>query len=92
MLVLGVTGMSGFLAVQNAGLLRAARVVGAYRSPAYLDRAAAAGADTIALTGDRDADARALAGVLDGEAPGLVLTSSTRETAFAAWPPGVFCW
>lgn len=28
-LVLGVTGMSGFLAAQNARLLRAARVVGA---------------------------------------------------------------
>src|ERR1700722_5929357 len=86
-LVLGVTGMSGFLAVQNARLLRAARVVGAGRSPVGLDRAAAAGADTIALTGDRDADARALAGALDGEAPGLVLDfvwGPVAETAFAA--------
>jgi hypothetical protein len=46
-LVLGVTGMSGFLAAQNARLLGAARVVGAGRSQPGLDRAAAAGADTV---------------------------------------------
>jgi len=52
-LVLGVTGMSGFLAAQNARLLGAARVVGAGRSQPGLHRAAAAGADTVPLTGDR---------------------------------------
>jgi len=86
-LVLGVTGMSGFLAAQNARLLGADRVVGAGRSPAGLDRAAAAGTDTVALTGDRDADAQALAGALDGAAPGLVLDfvwGPVAETAFAA--------
>ncbi len=72
-LVLGVTGMSGFLAAQNARLLGAARVVGAGRSPSGLERAAAAGAQAVALTGDRDADASALAGALDGDTPGLVL-------------------
>jgi NADPH:quinone reductase-like Zn-dependent oxidoreductase len=86
-LVLGVTGMSGFLAVQNARLLGAGRVVGAGRSRPGLDRAAAAGAETVALTGDRDTDAEALATTLDGDAPGLVLDfvwGSVAETAFQA--------
>ena len=86
-LVLGVTGMSGFLAAQNARLLGAARVVGAGRSQPGLDRAAAAGAETVALTGDRDADAQALATALDGDAPGLVLDfvwGPVAETAFRA--------
>jgi NADPH:quinone reductase-like Zn-dependent oxidoreductase len=86
-LVLGVTGMSGSLAVQNARLLGAARVVGAGRSRPGLDRAAAAGAETVALTGDRDTDAEALATTLDGDAPGLVLDfvwGPVAETAFQA--------
>jgi NADPH:quinone reductase-like Zn-dependent oxidoreductase len=86
-LVLGVTGMSGFLAVQNARLLGAARVVGAGRSRQGLDRAAAAGAETVALTGDRDTDAETLATTLDGDAPGLVLDfvwGPVAETAFQA--------
>jgi NADPH:quinone reductase-like Zn-dependent oxidoreductase len=86
-LVLGVTGMSGFLAVQNARLLGAARVVGAGRSRLGLDRAAAAGAETVALTGDRDTDAEALATTLDGDAPSLVLDfvwGPVAETAFQA--------
>jgi NADPH:quinone reductase-like Zn-dependent oxidoreductase len=86
-LVLGVTGMSGFLAVQNARLLGAARVLGAGRSRPGLDRAAAAGAETVALTGGRDTDAEALATTLDGDAPGLVLDfvwGPVAETAFRA--------
>ncbi len=86
-LVLGVTGMSGLLAAQNARLLGAARVVGAGRSQEGLQRAAAAGAETVTLTGDRDADAGALAAALDGEAPGLVLDfvwGPVAETAFQA--------
>jgi NADPH:quinone reductase-like Zn-dependent oxidoreductase len=86
-LVLGVTGISGFLAVQNARLLGATRVVGAGRSRAGLDRAAAAGAHTLALTGDRDTDAGALAAALGGDPPGLVLDfvwGPVAETAFAA--------
>jgi hypothetical protein len=88
--VLGVTGMSGFLAAQNARLLGAARVVGAGRSQPGLHRAAAAGADTVPLTGDRDADAEALAKTLDGDTPGLVLDflwGPVAETAFAALNP-----
>ena len=86
-LVLGVTGMSGFLAAQNARLLGAARIIGAGRSRPGLDRAAAAAAGTVALTGDRDADAEALAAVLGGDAPGLVLDfvwGPVAETAFQA--------
>jgi NADPH:quinone reductase-like Zn-dependent oxidoreductase len=86
-LILGITGMSGFLAAQNARLLGASRVVGAGRSRAGLERAAAAGAQTAALTGDRDADVMALAGVLAGDAPGLVLDfvwGAVAETAFQA--------
>ena len=86
-LVLGVTGLSGFLAAQNARLLGAARVVGAGRSPSGLERAAGAGAQTAALTGDRDADAEALAEALDGDAPGLVLDfvwGPVAEAAFQA--------
>jgi NADPH:quinone reductase-like Zn-dependent oxidoreductase len=86
-LVLGVTGMSGFLAAQNARLLGAARVVGAGRSRPGLERAAAAGAQTVALSGDRDTDAEALADILDGDGPGLVLDfvwGPVAETAFQA--------
>jgi NADPH:quinone reductase-like Zn-dependent oxidoreductase len=86
-LVLGVTGISGFLAAQNAGLLGASRVVGAGRSTEGLSRAAAAGADVVALTGDRDLDAAALAEVLGADTPGLVLDfvwGSVAEAAFAA--------
>ena len=86
-LILGVTGMSGFLAAQNARLLGASRVVGAGRSRAGLERAAAAGAHTVAFTGDRDADAKSLTDVLAGSAPGLVLDfvwGTIAETAFQA--------
>jgi NADPH:quinone reductase-like Zn-dependent oxidoreductase len=86
-LVLGVTGMSGFLAAQNARLLGAARVIGAGRSRPGLDRAATAGAQTFALTGDKDTDAAALATALGGGPPGLVLDfvwGPVAETAFQA--------
>lgn len=86
-LVLGATGISGYLAVQNARLLGAARVVGAGRSAEGLERARVAGADVAALTGDPDADRSALTAALDGDAPGLVLDfvwGSVAEMAFAA--------
>jgi len=81
-LILGVTGISGFLAVQNARQLGATRVIGAGRSVAGLERARTAGAETVALTGNRDADAGALAKVLGGDAPGIVLDTSSGEL----WP------
>jgi NADPH:quinone reductase-like Zn-dependent oxidoreductase len=86
-LVLGVTGMSGYLAAQNAKLLGATRVIGAGRNPAALDRAAEAGTEVIALTGEREADTGALAAALGDEAPDLVLDfvwGPIAESAFAA--------
>jgi len=85
--VLGVTGVAGTLAVQNARLLGAARVIGAGRSPAGLDRAAAAGATPVALTGDHAADAAALAAALEGSPPSLILDlvwGPPAEALFAA--------
>jgi hypothetical protein len=51
-LILGITGISGYLAAQNARPLGATRVIGAGRNPAGLERAAASGAQTATLTGD----------------------------------------
>ncbi|MET1008395.1 MAG: zinc-binding alcohol dehydrogenase family protein [Propionibacteriaceae bacterium] len=86
-LVLGVTGMAGALAVQNARLLGATRVVGVGRNPAGLTRAEQLGAETVALTGDRAQDAQSLAEVLGGQAPSVVLDfvwGGVAETAFEA--------
>jgi NADPH:quinone reductase-like Zn-dependent oxidoreductase len=86
-LILGVTGMAGFLAAQNARVLAASRVIGCGRSQPGLDRAAEAGVQTVAVTGDRDADADALARILDGDSPGLVLDflwGTAAEGAFQA--------
>ncbi len=86
-LILGVTGMAGSLAVQHARLLGASAVVGVGRNPVALARAAELGAKTVALTGDRDADAEALVHALDGAAPSIVLDflfGAAAETAFAA--------
>jgi NADPH:quinone reductase-like Zn-dependent oxidoreductase len=86
-MVLGTTGMAGLLAIQNALILGAERVIGAGRAPAGLERAAAAGATAVALTGDRDRDSASLAAGLDGHAPGIVLDflwGGPAEAAFAA--------
>lgn len=86
-LILGVTGTAGTLAVQNARVLGATAVVGAGRNPARLERAAQLGAKGVALTGDCDADAAALANALGGVAPSIVLDylwAGAAETAFAA--------
>jgi len=86
-LVLGVTGMAGLLAVENAFVLGATRVVGAGRDPDGLARAAKAGAVTVPLTGDRTADAAALVAALAGTSPSIVVDfvwGAPAETAFAA--------
>lgn len=86
-LILGVTGMAGLLAVQHARLLGASAVVGVGRNPIALARAAEFGAKTVALTGARDADTAALAHALEGTAPSIVLDflwGAPAETAFAA--------
>jgi NADPH:quinone reductase-like Zn-dependent oxidoreductase len=86
-LVLGATGMAGYLAVQHARILGAKRVVGVGRNPGRLARAAALGAVTVALSGDRDADAAAIVDALGGTTPSIVLDflwASAAETAFAS--------
>ncbi|HEY3839578.1 MAG TPA: hypothetical protein VGL72_23570, partial [Bryobacteraceae bacterium] len=72
-LILGVTGMAGLLAVQNAFARGAERVVGTGRSPAGLRQAAEKKAETVTLTGDRQADATAIASALGSDAPSLSL-------------------
>jgi NADPH:quinone reductase-like Zn-dependent oxidoreductase len=86
-LVLGATGMAGYLAVQHARLLGANRVVGVGRNPARLTRAAALGAATVALSGDREVDAAAIIDAQGGTTPNIVLDflwASAAETAFAS--------
>jgi NADPH:quinone reductase-like Zn-dependent oxidoreductase len=86
-LILGATGMAGSLAVQHARLLGASAVVGVGRDPIALQRAAAFGARTAALTGERETDTSALERALDGAAPSIVLDflwARAAETAFAA--------
>jgi NADPH:quinone reductase-like Zn-dependent oxidoreductase len=86
-LVLGATGMAGYLAVQHARTLGATRVVGVGRNPERLARSAALGAATVALTGDRETDAGAIVDALGGTTPSIVLDflwASAAETAFAS--------
>ncbi len=86
-LVLGATGMAGRLAVQNARVLGAERVIAVGRNAEALAGLAAEGAVTAALTGEREADAAAIAGALDGGSPSLVLDfvwGPVAEAAFAA--------
>jgi NADPH:quinone reductase-like Zn-dependent oxidoreductase len=95
-LILGATGMAGLLAVQNARLLGADRVIAAGRDRARLARAEAHGATTVPLPAGpdeatvprvRDATAAALADAIGGTAPGLVLDfvwGAPAEAAFAA--------
>jgi NADPH:quinone reductase-like Zn-dependent oxidoreductase len=85
--ILGVTGMAGSLAVQHAKMLGATRVVGVGRNAAGLERAAKFGAKTVALTGDRSADAGAVSDALEGDTPSIVLDflwAAAAEAAFLA--------
>jgi NADPH:quinone reductase-like Zn-dependent oxidoreductase len=86
-LILGVTGMAGPLAVQNALALGATRVVGVGRNPVSLDRAAEHGAVTVAFSDEAETDASAIASALDGDAPTLVLDfvwGAPAEATFSA--------
>ena len=86
-LVLGATGMAGDLAVQHALLLGANRIVGVGRNRARLARAAARGAATVVLSGNREADTAAIVDALGGTTPSIVLDflwASVAETAFAS--------
>jgi len=83
-LVLGVTGMAGALAVQNAFAMGAEIVIGTGRNQAGLRRAASHRAKTVELTGNRDADAKAIADALGSTSPSLVLDFVWGEPAEAA--------
>lgn len=86
-LIIGVTGMAGLLAVQNARKLGAKRVFGAGRDAEGLAAARHIGAVTIALSGERDRDAAAIRCALDNESPDIVLDflwGAPAESAFAA--------
>ncbi len=86
-LILGATGMAGSLAVQNARVLGAEHVIGAGRDRERLQRLANAGTKTVALSGDRYADAASLADVLESAAPSIVLDflwGTAAEAAFVA--------
>ncbi len=86
-LILGVTGMAGTLAVQHANILGAARVVGVGRNLASLDRAAKHGANVVAITADQNANVAAIVDALAGTAPSIVLDflwGAPAETTFRA--------
>ena len=77
-LVLGATGMSGSIAVDNAYALGATAVVAVGRNTAKLeDLAARAGAErdlrTVALTGDPETDTAGIVAALDGQPPTTVI-------------------
>jgi NADPH:quinone reductase-like Zn-dependent oxidoreductase len=86
-LILGATGMAGYLAVQHARILGADRIVGVGRNPERLKSAAELGAVTVALSGRRETDAAGIVDALGGTTPSIVLDflwASVAETAFAS--------
>ncbi|WP_105967754.1 zinc-binding dehydrogenase [Streptomyces geranii] len=86
-MIIGVTGAAGGLAVQNAQALGVRRIIGVGRGADDLKRVAGLGAETIEITGSADADAAAIGAALDGKAPDLVLDflwGSAAEAAFHA--------
>lgn len=85
--VVGATGASGLIAVQNARRLGAERVLALGRNETGLARAAGHGAVPVRLGADRGATAAALVEALDGHQPGLVLDylwGAPAEAVFAA--------
>ncbi len=86
-MILGVTGAAGGLAVQNAQALGVRRIIGVGRGADDLQRVAGLGAETVQIVGTKEADAAAIGAALDGKAPDLVLDflwGSAAESAFQA--------
>ncbi|WP_371667053.1 zinc-binding alcohol dehydrogenase family protein [Streptomyces sp. NBC_00289] len=86
-MILGVTGAAGGLAVQNARALGVRRVIGVGRGVDDLKRVAGLGAETVEIIGDKGVDAAAIGAALDGKAPDLVLDflwGGAAESAFKA--------
>lgn len=71
--VVGVTGASGLLAVQNAKDLGASRIIGIGRDEAGLERARGYGAETARLTDDHAASVAAIRELLADDSPSLIL-------------------
>lgn len=84
-LVLGVTGVAGVLAVQSAFRLGARRVVGLGRNPVRLAEIAALGAEPIALTDAPDVLGDRLSAVLAAHPSLLVLDYLWGEVAELTW-------
>ena len=83
-LVLGATGSVGFVAVQTAKLLGAARVVAAGRSAAGLERATEHGADATLRLDEVDDLVAAFNDAFGGEGPSYVFDPLWGEPAAAA--------
>lgn len=90
-LVLGATGMSGGMAVENAYALGASAVVAAGRDErrlaALTHRVAGDDLRTVVLSGDRERDTKALVAALDATPPSIVvdfLWGPVAESAFYA--------
>jgi NADPH:quinone reductase-like Zn-dependent oxidoreductase len=83
-LVLGATGSVGFVAVQTAKLLGAARVVAAGRSAAGLERATQYGADATLRLDEVDDLVVAFKDAFGGEGPSYVFDPLWGEPAAAA--------
>lgn len=87
-LVLGATGTAGRMAVQNAALQGARRVVAAGRNREVLDDVKQHGAtDVVAIGGEGMTDAASFVEAFGGEAPTLVLDylwGTAAESAFEA--------
>ncbi len=86
-LILGVTGMAGLLAAQNARILGATRVAGAGRDVQNLSDAVKAGVTTVALSGDHERDGAAILQALEGSSPDIVLDflwGAPAQSTFAA--------
>ena len=85
-IVTGATGVAGRMAIANARLLGAQRVIALGRSRSAL-ATLPAGTETIALQGDGEADVAAIREAIGDESPSLVLDfvwGSVAETLFAA--------
>jgi D-arabinose 1-dehydrogenase-like Zn-dependent alcohol dehydrogenase len=85
--IVGATGASGLLAVQNARDLGARRIVAIGRNEVALERARSFGAETARLTEDRTASITAIHAALGDDEPNLVLDyvwGEPAETMFEA--------
>ena len=85
--IVGATGASGLLAVQNARDLGARRVIAIGRNEAALEKARGYGAETARLAEDHEESVKAIHAALGGEAPSLVLDyvwGAPAEAAFEA--------